>query len=422
MKRYRSLLTILLLMVISVRGLAVNTETRIFDPLFRTLKVQLEDNFMSPPIISLGSSNSILISFDEITTDVSYLRYRLIHCNADWQPSALLESEYVSGFNIASIEDYAFSSNTFTHFINYQIRIPNADMEPLVSGNYLLQVFPEDDEDKIILQARFSVCDDLTQIAGNASNVTDRGTNGEWQQLNFTVNTQQANIQNPFTDLIVTTEQNSMPTSLRVLPPPMRSIVGGVVYEHQPSLIYPAGNEFRRFETVRADYPGLGVDSVRYVAKDNMYHAYIKMDNLRGAENYVYDQTQFGRFMIRDYYATDADLGADYIMVHFRLRSPEFMEADMYVEGEMTEALDPQYSKMTYNRELGCYELAMPLKQGSYNYRYAAAPRIDATMRNTAQTEGNNYETRNEYLVKVYHRAPGSRADALIGYTLIYSF
>ena len=35
--------------------------------------------------------------------------------------------------------------------------------------------------------------------------------------------------------------------------------------------------------------------------------------------------------------------------------------------------------------------------------------------RTPANIEGNFYETKNEYLVKVYHRVPGERYDRLIG-------
>ena len=81
----------------------VDTTTGIFDRRFRTLKTEVEDNFMSPPVIRLGTNDRILVKFDEIGEDNSYLEYRLIHCDADWQPSRLIESEYLEGFNSVRI-------------------------------------------------------------------------------------------------------------------------------------------------------------------------------------------------------------------------------------------------------------------------------------------------------------------------------
>ena len=117
-----------------------NTEQTIFNPNFRTLTVTANGDLMAPPLMRLGTDDIIDISFDEISEDYRYLRYRLIHCNADWQPSRLLESEYLPRFNEGEISDYAFSSNTFVHFVNYHLALPQEGMEPLVSGNYLLQV------------------------------------------------------------------------------------------------------------------------------------------------------------------------------------------------------------------------------------------------------------------------------------------
>ena len=112
----------------------MNTDTQIFHPDFRTLKVQVENDFMSPPIIHLNGNDRITIMFDELSDDVRYMQYRLVHCNADWQPSMLLDSEFVDGFNIANVDDYAFSSNTFIHYVNYLITIPNDNIAPLISA------------------------------------------------------------------------------------------------------------------------------------------------------------------------------------------------------------------------------------------------------------------------------------------------
>lgn len=88
---------------------AADTATVIFEPMMRTLTVTANGNLMAGPVLRLGSNDRIVFSFDEIGDDWRYLRCRLLHCNADWQPSSLVESEYVDGFNYASIEDYAFS-------------------------------------------------------------------------------------------------------------------------------------------------------------------------------------------------------------------------------------------------------------------------------------------------------------------------
>lgn len=398
----------------------LDTRTQIFHPDFRTLKVQVADNFLSPPVIRLNSNERIVIKFDELSNDVRYMQYRLVHCNSDWRPSQLLDSEFVDGFNIANVDDYAFSSNTFIHYVNYMITIPNADMQPLVSGNYLLQVFPENEPDDVILQARFCVDESQVSVVAEATSRTDLGFNDHYQQVNFTIDPNQYKIRDPFSDVIVVVEQNGRIDNAVTLTRPQRVSGRQMVYEHLRTLVFDAGNEFRRFETVRANYPGMGVDSTRYI--DDSYNAYLRVDEERASQSYYYDRTQHGRYMIDEYNSSDPDLGADYVRVHFRLDLPQVMNADIYVDGELSLHGYTEENKMTYNPDTNYYELTMQLKQGSYNYQYLAVPvGVKPETGDASLVEGNHYETVNEYVIKVYHRQPGSRADKLIGYTTIYS-
>lgn len=412
------LLTAMLLCLGHLSLQALDTRTQIFDTSFRTLRVELQDDFYNIPVIRLNSNDVVAISFDRIADDIDYLQYRLIHCNADWQPSQLLDSEYLPGFNVANVTDYAFSSNTFIHFVNYRIELPNEDMTPLVSGNYLLQVFPEYEDENILLQARFCVSDNVVEISGEASTITDRGVNGEWQQLALELNLHNYTVTNPFTDIITTIEQNGDPNTLHTLLHPMRFSHNEIVYEHQPELIFPAGNEFRRFEMVQVQYPGMNVDSLRYMGRS--YHAWLTKGAPRADKPYSYDQTQYGRFLIREYNATDSDLGADYVMTHFALKMPRLRNADIYLDGGLSYHLRSDYYRMSYDDFEQEYQLVIPLKQGSYNYRYLVLPRQEGSSVNANSIEGDFYETRNEYTIKVYHRELTARADKLIGTYLIH--
>lgn len=401
----------------------IDTRQAIFNPNFRTLTVSVDNDFMTPLILRLNSNDRLNVSFDEISDDYRFLQYRLIHCNADWQPSSLVESEYLRGFNIEDVDDYAFSSNTFVHFVNYRIDIDFAESEmaPTLSGNYLLQVFEQDDPDSVILQARFAVSENDVAVTGNASGRTDRGFNTEWQQLSLQLDPGEMRINNPYQDLKLVVTQNRRPESTRTVISPMRLEGKKVIYTHIPELIFPAGNEYRRFETTRINTPGMHVDSIRYGGSN--YHMYLTPDEPRAERNYSYDQTQRGRFLIREYNATDSDLGADYVTVHFTFKFPEVTDGDIYVDGDLTGHMLTDSNRMSYDHEAGVYRLQLPLKQGSYNYQYVIAPKTNAASSGGTprQTEGNYYETDNEYLVQVFYRPVGTRADRLIGHGLILS-
>lgn len=380
----------------------------------RTMKVMREGDFMGASEIRLGSDEIININFDEWAEDYSDLQYRLIHCGRDWKPSGLLESEYLDGFNIADIDDWALSENTFVHYVNYNLQIPNEHMSPTLSGNYILQIFERDNPDVTIGEARFSIKEDSAQIAGGVSTRTDRGVNTEWQQLELSVIPTDIEIRDPYTMLTIDITQNGAPQSRHTLNTPSRIEGKKIIYEHQPELIFKAGNEFRRFETVRINYNDMNVDSMRFLSRN--YHAWLTPDRERASREYSYDQTQQGRFLVREYNSTDSNLGADYVTVHFRLDTPEVTDADVYVEGEFTGWKKDAESRMHYDYGEGAYILEMPLKQGSYNYRYSAVrrPALELYTGDSSVIEGDKHETRNEYRIQVWYRPVGERYDRLI--------
>ena len=165
----------------------VDTRDHIFNPNVHSLKVCLASNMYIPPVLMMNGDDRLVVSFDYLDYDVHYLRYSVTHCNADWQPSQLVESEYVSGFNYADIDDYAPSEATYVHYYNYQFMLPNPDMELLVSGNYLLTVYEQDNSDDILFQTRFSVCEGRVGVYPQVTSRTDVEYNNRFQQVSFDV-------------------------------------------------------------------------------------------------------------------------------------------------------------------------------------------------------------------------------------------
>lgn len=395
---------------------AVDTEQQIFNNMVRTLTIENPDNFMAPPVIRLGSPDRLNINFDLIGDEHEFLRYRLIHCNADWQPSRLLESEYLGGFNEVEIDDYAYSSNTYVHYVNYNITLPDPSLPILASGNYLIQIFPENEPENIWLQVRFSVSGNTTPIRAGVTTRTDRGVNSEYQQLFLEIDAGALRNINPYQDLKVVITQNNNPESSKILYHPMRVEGNRVIFEHSPELIFEAGNEFRRFETVRTDYPGMHIEGVDFV--NNIWNAWLQTDFSRKHKEYQYDSTQHGRFKIDEYNSSDPNLSADYVLVHFTLDPGERQYGAIYVDGDFSNHQYSETNLMHYDWNDGLYHASIPLKQGSYNYQYVVLP-DNGSKASPSPIEGNKYETNNEYLIQVFVNTPAARADRLVGTALV---
>ena len=398
----------------------VDTRVHIFDNDVKSLKVCLASNMYLPPVLMMNSNDRIIVNFDYIDYDEHYLRYSVTHCNADWQPSRLVESEYVSGFNSVDIEDYVQSEATFVHYYNYQFELPNPDMELLVSGNYLLSVYERDDPDKILFQTRFSVSEGKVSVFPKVTSRTDVEYNNRFQQVSFDVRYKPNQIKDPYSEFTCVVTQNSRQDNAVTVKRPMMVGVDYVTYDHNKDLIFPAGNEFRRFETVNAHSINMGVQAIRYY--EPMYHAILMVDEPRSGLQYLYDQTQFGHFTIRnaESYGESA-VKADYMITHFTLdTSGKLNGGNVMLYGEFLEGCPPSQKMMKYDASSGCYTADLLLKQGAYNYMYLWIP--DGTsVGQTSRIEGDHYETVNEYLVMVYDRPLGEYYDRLVGYGVVHS-
>ena len=398
----------------------VDTRPHIFDSNVRSLKVSLMSNMYIPPILMMNGDDRLLVNFDYLGYDIHYLRYSVTHCNADWQPSQLVESEYVSGFNYADIDDYEPSGATYVRYYNYQFALPNDDMQFLVSGNYLLTVYEQDDPDEILFQTRFSVCEGKVGVFPKVTSRTDVEYNNRMQQVSFDIRYKPNQIMDPYSEFKCVVTQNSRQDNAVVVSRPMMVGVDYATYDHNRDLIFMAGNEFRRFETVSAHNLNMGVYSIKYY--EPMYHAVLMADEPRNEIQYLYDKTQFGRFTIRNAEAYNENvLEADYMITHFTLDTGGKLNGgNVMLYGEFMEGLPISQAIMKYDASSGCYTNDILLKQGAYNYMYLWLP-DGSNVAQTGRIEGDHYETVNEYLVMVYDRPMGERYDRLVGYGVAYS-
>ncbi len=374
----------------------------------KTVQVVVNNDAFLPPIIQLNGNDIVTLKFDKLSLDEPRLRYQLLHCTADWQKDNLSEIEYQDGFNDQLIENYRFSENTTVNYIHYSLRFPNAQMRPKVSGNYAIEVFYENYPDEPLLQACFSVAEPKVTIQAGVSGDTDIDINNAHQQLSFTVNYPTLSLRDPANELIVNVRQNNRTDNQRSGLKPTFINPAKLVFEHNRDLIFEAGNEYRRFETVSNRFGGMRVE--RLIYEKPYFHAVLQSDESRAGKSRQYDEDQNGRFFIKDNDAYDSDVEADYFMVHFTFYEDGSQE--LFLIGDFTYGTRDDF-KLQYNKESDTYLKTVLLKQGAYNYMYAT-PAVSGLT--TAKTEGNYYETENEYLITVYHRAPGSRYDKLVGW------
>ena len=373
----------------------------ILDRQLHTLQVVVNDDPLLPPIMNLGGGNHLEIGFDEFSHEYHRYIYKVEHCNADWSPSTeIFESDYMNGFNGEPIEDYEKSFNTTVLYTHYSLRIPNENISLKLSGNYKLTVYnDEGDEPVPVLTACFSLVEPGVDF------------NKSHQQVDFSVNYGLVKVIDPHRELKTVVMQNRRWDNCVVNPKPNIQAANKIEFTHNRQLIFPAGNEYHKFEILDVHIPTLNVDRMEWF--DPYYHATLYHNQT--ARNYLYDEDQNGAFIIRNSDDEDVATTCDYVFTHFTLKSPQLPGGEVYLNGEWTyNRFIPEY-RMTYNRETQAYEATALLKQGYYNYNYLFVPDGE-TQGNSGRTDGNFYETENEYIILVYHRPNGGRYDKLVGY------
>lgn len=385
----------------------------ILDRQLHTLQVVVNDDPLLPPIMNLGGGNHLEIGFDEFSHEYHRYIYKVEHCNADWSPSTeIFESDYMNGFNGEPIEDYEKSFNTTVLYTHYSLRIPNENISLKLSGNYKLTVYnDEGDEPVPVLTACFSLVEPGVGIGATVSTNTDIDFNKSHQQVDFSVNYGLVKVIDPHRELKTVVMQNRRWDNCVVNPKPNIQAANKIEFTHNRQLIFPSGNEYHKFEILDVHIPTLNVDRMEWF--DPYYHATLYPNQT--ARNYLYDEDQNGAFIIRNSDDEDVATTCDYVFTHFTLKSPQLPGGEVYLNGEWTyNRFIPEY-RMTYNRETQAYEATALLKQGYYNYNYLFVPDGE-TQGNSGRTDGNFYETENEYIILVYHRPNGGRYDKLVGY------
>jgi hypothetical protein len=383
----------------------------------RTLQVNVAGQQLGRPIIELNGNESILIQFDEMSHNIKNYSYSIHHCNADWTLSNLTDMEAVDGMPTAYLTDNASSFNTTFLFTHYTLSFPNANTRMKVSGNYMVKIYEDNDPDKLVAIACFSVVEPKIAIQASLRGNADNEFNGRYQQLEFTIDNSQFPVRDVFSELKVTVRQNDRIDNQVTDVKPTFTASGLQSYVHNPALIFEGGNEYRRFDCSSIYTYGVGVDNVRFISP--YYHVTLFPDAKRAGKAYGKDDDVNGRFVVNLQNAADDQLDADYVFVHFSLPTDQpFFEGSLYLLGDMTENMFTPENRLEYNGQHNAYEKTLLLKQGGYNYQYVFVPK-GGTKGSLQQVEGSYWQTSNEYDIYVYYKGWNDRYDRLVGVKMI---
>jgi hypothetical protein len=379
-----------------------------------SLQVIAGTNWQGLPVTTLGGE-PITISFDELSHEYHRFTYTIQHCEADWTPSeSLFTSDYINGiYDDNTIDTYEESIDTYQLYTHYTLQFPNDKCRITMGGNYKVTVI-DDYAQKPVLVACFMVNESSAGIQLEATTNTDIDINGKHQQLNMQVTYGGLDIISPEEQLNIVVMQNRRWDNAVYNPPAQYKMREGMKWEHCADLIFLAGTEYHKFETLDPSHITMGLSSVGWDKDLSQWHAYVFPDT--PIPNYSYDVDANGSFLIRNSDNIDNNITCDYIMTHFELQAPQ-QQGRVYLNGAWTnQRFLPEY-EMDWNEDKEIYEKTVYLKQGYYSYRYLVMA-DDGTTQGLS-SEGNFFETENTYQALLYYRGNTDRTDRLVGFASI---
>ncbi len=400
----------------TIKNSDLNYDSNIQTVLLYPLGDQLSD-----PVIKLNAGEKLQLEFDDLNTESYTFRYTIIHCDRDWHTSELQVMDYLEGFSEGDITNYQFSLNAIPSYVHYRAVIPSGDMHIKLSGNYILKVYLDNDDDEnVIFTRRFFVYEELATVGADIPYYP--------KKLEYTQHKQQIDLTVRIPDLFNTQadqrvrvfiRQNGRWDNMKRNLVPTTVMSNRLDYNYPDGIVFDGGNQFRFFDMKSYYYQAPNIR--RIISDDKGYEVILHTDYSRAKRQYETYTDIHGMRLVKARNNQETNIEGEYARVDFSLKVPRFFDAEVYIIGALTDwQLDPN-SKMVYNESRRMYTKTLFLKQGYYNYKYVVLPN-DKTVADVTLLEGDFWDTQNLYKVYVYYRNIMPEYDRLIGYHEFNSF
>lgn len=384
----------------------------------KTVQLNRSDLQLAYPILLLNSEDELIFSFDDLKGGVRNYYYTFQHCDQNWEASNLTTFDYLDGYEENTIDNYSFSFGTLQAYTHYSVNFPNDNIDFKVSGNYVVKVWEDDNRDVPLIVKRFFVWEELASINAKVYRPNLIEFRNNYQEINFTVDIRSLDVSHALDEIRVTLFQNGRyDNAIYDIKP--RMITNDLLTYDKDDMVFPAGKEYRHFDTKTLNFQS---DMVRKITKeDGKYQVYVNVDDSRLYQKYFYETDINGQYVLQADLTNDVNTEGDYAMVYFVLKYPYVITSgELYVFGELNNNQMNDQNKMTYDYDLQQYTAQLYLKQGYYNYLYMYKG-IGSSKGELIYTEGNHFESENDYQLFIYQHMYDRDYDRIVGCSIFNS-
>ena len=373
------------------------------------------NEFVFHPIFFVDREKNFELSFDLLEGSPRNLQYTFYHYDRNWQLSEIDHNEAVTGFEDLEIERYKASKQTLIPYVNYTISLPNRNFKFNYTGNYLLVVFDQSGE--LLFSRRIFVTSNTFGLVSKFVGPVDASKFRTHVGLELTLKTNNKKIINLDEELSLQVIQNDDYNSIKTLTDPALNMTTEFSYNKIDGILFQGMKEYRRKDIRTVIHLTRDIDY--WDERGGHYHCWLEHDKIRAYRPFYSDTDINGKFICTSNDVLEDNIRAEYVMVHFTLLSDIEFDDPVYIYGALSDFQCKEEFKMTYDETKKAYICQVLLKNGFYNYMYVLQDKNGKI--NISETEGNWYETENDYLILCYYKPLGGRYDQLVLATIINS-
>jgi hypothetical protein len=390
------------------------------NPKIQAIRFHTYGNQQGLALYHLNSSDQLELNFDDLENRVKSYYYTFQLCDYNWKPIEITPFVYLKGFTQQRITTYRYSSIALTKYTHYQAILPERNMVPTLSGNYLLKVFLDGDTSKLAFTKRMLVADSKAQIAAQVIQPYAAQLFRSHQKITATVKIGDINTFSAAQEVKMVILQNGRWDNAQKDFPPTFVRGNSLEFNSENYGIMPAGKEWRWLDLRSFRLQSDRIQRADY--KKDSTDMFVKTDIDRSGQRYVYYRDLNGFYSVETYESINPYWQGDFATVHFSLAASNnqpYAGRDIYLAGQLTNYQLNDKTKMVFNAEKGLYECTAFLKQGYYSYTYLSVDKKNSL--DKTELEGNYWETENNYTILIYYKGFADRADQLIGVTNVSS-
>jgi hypothetical protein len=359
------------------------------------------------PILQLEQEGRLTLEFDLLGRKDRPLSVYFYHANRSWERD-LSPSRYMNSYQRDELTDYELSRATEQPYVHYEYAFPNEDIGFEVSGNYVLRVTEQGDEDAVLFERAFFITE---QSATSEFRLRRRRLGGDslpgYQPILLfepPSTMQGSSIFNYNTCFV----PNGRFGEARCVSRPETLQQDALRFDLDPRQSFQVEGASYSLD-LREIGTGKSVLEIDRSATPTLVR--LEEDDVRfpGASGTI---ALTGQTLVSAGASSDnADLFGQYVQARFRFVPPKQLplSRDVYLAGSSNGWRPTSKHKLNWNASERRYEGEILLKQGQYAYRYVSQdPKLRRVQRQTLP------QTRSRFTAFIYYRDATLQTDRLL--------